>query len=142
MRKILVAAALLVAGCGTFTPVGSIPVDPTLPPAAQAVQTTINESFVLVGASADVLLENYNAGVVTWDEFVVQRGDLRTYLRDLDKAQGLLDACVKQLREPAKAGAPRAPPCDFTDPARQADLTKRLATGLHRKIAERRRELK
>lgn len=145
MRKVLlvVAAALLVAGCGTFTKVGTIPVDPALPAAAQAVQTGIHESNVLIAASADVLLENYNGGIVSASDFIAERGLLRSYANQIDRAQTLLNDCVKILRAtPGDPRSPRPPPCDFTEPQRQAEITARLVTALHKKIADRRRELK
>lgn len=147
MRKILfaIAVSVLLAGCGTFTKVGTIPVDPTLPAPAQAVQTGIHESNVLIAASAVVLLENYNGGIVTASDFIAERGQLRSYANQLDRAQTLLDDCVKVLRNPATPGdprSPRPPPCDFTEPQRQAEITAGLVTALHKKIADRRRELK
>ena len=95
MRKLLVAAVLgvsLAAGCAQlgFSPTGTIPVDKTLSPQAQAIQTTINEGNVLATAVAKVAKDDFDGGIITSaekDAVVIQ---LRKAREGLSTAQTLL----------------------------------------------------
>lgn len=110
-------AILLLAGCGTFSPAGEIPVSDTLSPEAKVVQTLINEGNAFLIAFNREVGEQKREGIIT-----AQRRD---YLIDLSDEYGkTLDEAQTFLR-----GG------DILAARTKAELVKRLITALHREIA-------
>lgn len=91
MRTLLVAFMLAVAGCAV-TGTGSLPVSQQLSPVAQQAQTAINEANVLLNAVAQVIGANVQEKIYTKEEAQQKLDLVKSYGRDVDRAQALLDS--------------------------------------------------
>jgi hypothetical protein len=122
LRWISCALLLALAGCGTlFTPPGEIPVSQQLSPAAQAVQSTVNEANILLAAVASVIGQNVLDGIATKAEGQRQLDQVRAYAAEVDRAQKLLESG------------------EIIAAKDRAELTRRLVVALHREVAARAR---
>ena len=126
MRTILLAmlgatTIALGGGCALVAP-ADIPVSQSLPAAAQEVQKAINESNVLIIASANVLAQNLKDGVMTRVEVDGYAVKLRSMAAQTDKTQDLL-----------RLG-------DIGSARTQAELIQRAVTALHREVAAKARK--
>jgi len=125
MKRIIaaIAAAAALAGCGTvFTPAGEVPVSSKLSPAAQAAQSAIHESNILLNAVAQVVGQNAADGITLKAEAQKQLDLVRAYGAEVDRAQKLLDAG------------------DIVNAKNRAELTHKLIVALHREVAQKARK--
>lgn len=94
--KVLLAVAVammaLAAGsCGTiFTPTRPIGVSETLPPQLQTAQATINETNILLTATANVVAQNLKDGVYTKAEAQSYLDKVKSLASQVDTAQALI----------------------------------------------------
>jgi soluble cytochrome b562 len=126
MRTILIAVLgaatiALGSGCSLVAP-SDIQVSQSLPKAAQEVQKAINESNVLIIASANVLAQNLKDGVMLKAEVDGYAVKLRQMAAQVDKAQDLL-----------RLG-------DIASSRTQAELIQKAITALHKEVAARARK--
>ena len=126
MRTILIAVLgaatiALGSGCSLVAP-SDIQVSQSLPKAAQEVQKAINESNVLIIASANVLAQNLKDGVMLKAEVDGYAVKLRQMAAQVDKSQGLL-----------RLG-------DIASARTQAELIQKAITALHKEVAARARK--
>jgi len=126
MRTILIAVLgaatiALGSGCSLVAP-SDIQVSQSLPKAAQEVQKAINESNVLIIASANVLAQNLKDGVMLKAEVDGYAVKLRQMAAQVDKSQDLL-----------RLG-------DIASARTQAELIQKAITALHKEVAARARK--
>lgn len=121
MKKFLVvvlaSAALALSGCGTmFSGLSTVGVSKDVSPAQQKAQASINEANILITATANVVVENVKAGIMTKAEGQGYVNKLREFANRVDDAQALVNS-----------GLP--------DAQSQAELVHRLVLALHREVA-------
>lgn len=129
MRTVLIAvlgaATIALGGCAfvqSLVQPAEIPVSQSLPVASQAVQRAINETNVLITASANVLGQNLKDGVMTKVEVDLYAAQLRQMATQTDRAQDLL-----------RLG-------DVSSSKTQAELIQKAITALHKEVAAKARK--
>ena len=116
LSVVVLSLGFVLSGCALVQP-AAIPVDQSLPKAAQTAQSSINEANILIIATANVVAQNFKDGIYTESEKNSYRDKLKHAAQDVDAAQVLL-----------RAG-------DITKATNQAALIKMALTALHKEVA-------